>query len=476
MKRIWLLLAVLFVVLGLVSVSWLHRTHARHDIVVAFLPREPDLSAAAPALRARIAEASTQIVHRSHEVTALGELSRLYHANGFLAEAMRCYEGLEQLEPNNPRWPHLHATILAGYGDTEPALALWQRVVKLAPKFPAARLRLADIFLKTNRSKEAAVVYEEVLQQQPNEPYALLGLARIDAEAGRWEKARDRLENLVQDTHYELGYDLIVTVYERLGQQERAQQIRGKMKASGAYRDPPDSFLDDLLQDCFDPYRLSLAAGVADRNGSSTTAIQLLQRAAQYAPNDVSAHFQLGGVYVQHGDLKSAAQLFIQCTTLAPEFADGWIHLSDVYTRQGDTTSANRVVLTGLERCPASPGLHQARARQLRAGKQVDAAAEEFKSSIRLRPNEPEAYLELGKMMIENDRVDEGVEQLKKALEAEPENPTALGILAFHAISTGNEPEARQWLARVKRQPRVPREQAEQLTAAFRQMFGREFD
>lgn len=475
MKKISVIVVAALIALC-VSGLWLRRARALHEIVVAFVPREPDLSAASPALRARIAEATAQIGHRSDEIEALAELSRLYHANGFLTEAVRCYEGLEQLEPTNPRWPHLRATILAGYGDTEPALVLWQRVVKLNPRHTIAQLRMADIFLKTNRQAEAATLYEDVLKRDPNEHYAILGLARIDAEAGRWEKARDRLEDVVNNTRYQLGYDLIVTVYEHLGQADRAAKIRGKWKASGAYRDLPDPSVDQLQEDCFDPYRLSLAAGVADRNGQFDTAVRLLQRASQYAPNDVSAPFQLGGLYDQHGDLKSAAQLFTQCTTLAPDFADGWIHLSDVYTRQGDPTAAGRVVLTGLDRCPDSPGLRLARARQLRAGKQIDAAIDEFKTSIRLRPNEPEAYLDLGAMLIENDRVAEGVEQLKKALDAEPENPTALGILAFHAISTGHEPEARQWLARVKQQPRVPSEQAEQLFAAFRQTFGREFN
>lgn len=70
---------------------------------------------------------------------------------------------------------------------------------------------------------------------------------------------------------------------------------------------------------------------------------------------------------------------------------------------------------------------------------------EEFKNSIRLRPNEPETYLGLGRIEVERDRTTEGIEHLWKPLEAEPENPLALGILAYQAITVANEVKARQW-------------------------------
>ena len=71
----------------------------------------------------------------------------MYHANGFLDEAGRCYQGLQQLDPAEPRWLHLHATILAGYGQIEPALALWKRVRELAPDYLPAQLRSGDSLL-----------------------------------------------------------------------------------------------------------------------------------------------------------------------------------------------------------------------------------------------------------------------------------------------------------------------------------------
>ncbi len=471
-KRFLLLLTCLLVAAA-GGAWWWQQAGSRRAGVMAALPPTPDLSAAPAEMRARIVAAGARARGRFSARKGLAELGRLYQANGFLEEAMRCYAGLEQLAPAEPRWPHLHATLLAGYGEIEPAAQLWRRVVQLAPDYVPAQLRLGDCLLKANRPDEAAAMYAGVLKRSPENSYALLGLARIDLEAGRWDKARERLETVVSRTNYELGYDLIVSLYERIGEGERAAAIRGSAKASGAYRDPPDPWLDELMDLCFDPYSLALAAGLAARTGEPAKAVRLLERAIDLAPADVSSRFQLGVVSAAQGNAAVAREQLERCTVLAPDFADGWAHLSALQARMGEKAAAERTLLAGLSHCPDSPGLHLMRARDLRGRGQIGAAINEYRNSIRLRPNEPDAYVELGNTYIEAGNDSEGIQQMRAALETDPGEPLALSILAFHAITTGGEVEARQWLARVARQPRVPHEQVARLLEAYRQAFGR---
>ena len=267
-----------------------------------------------------------------------------------------------------------------------------------------------------------------------------------------------------------------MSLYERTGQRDRALAIRGAAKASGAYRDPPDPWLDEILDACFDPYRLALAAGLAaGRSGGVATAVRLLERAIELAPDDVSSHFQLGSLAAEQKNYQVARTQLELCTTLAPDFADGWARLSALQVQLGEGTAAERSLSAGLKNCPNSPGLHLMRARNLLRAERTGEAINEFMISIRLRPNEPDAYIELGSTYVGLGRVDEGVEQLRLALEADPANPTALAILAYSAIAAGKEPEARQWLARVALQPRVPHDRVEQLRAAYRQTFGHDW-
>jgi len=466
------LIAVALLVIAAAGMFW---KRAAHDaaIVGPAVPEVPDLSGVSAQLRDRVADADARAHSFWRAGSGLKELSRLYNANGQLAEALRCYETLRNLEPDEARWPHLEASILAGYGQADEATALWKRAVELAPDYLPARIRLGDIQLKSNRPAEAAASYKEVDRRSPGEPHAQLGLARLDLEAGRWEEARKRLEDLVAKTDYTLGYDLIVSLYERLGLQDRAAAIRGSAKASGAYRDPADPWLDDLMVDCYDSYRLALTAGTIARDGRAAEATALLRRAIAIAPDDVSAHFQLGMLAFDQRDFATASEELRLCTAMAPEFADGWAHLSDLQSKQGDVAGADRTLAEGLRECPQSPSLHLMRARRMRDTGRTGEAIVEFETSIRYRPNEADAYIELGTYLLDLGREAEAIRRFRRALEVEPGNPMALGILAFQAITVGDEPEARKLMELVRDQPRVGSSRTESLRDAYRQKFGR---
>lgn len=453
--------------------AWWWQAGGPQRAVAAALPSPPDLAAAPAAMRERLAAAGAKARSRFGATKGLRELSRLYHANGFPGEALTCYRALQQLEPSEPRWFHLAALLTAGYGDLEPALDLWRRTTALDPAYTPAWLRLGEALLKANRPDEARAAYQEVLRREPAEPYALFGLARLDFEAGRWEPALERMEKVVNLTRYTLGYDLIVTLYERLGQTDRATALRATAKASGAYRDPADPWVDALIEDCYEPYRLGIAAGNLARNGDPAGAARLLQRAVEITPEDVSALFQLGTLLIQQGDTAGAIQQLRRCTELAPDFADGWANLSALQASIGESTAAARTLAEGLRNCPDSPGLHLQYARNLQQAGRSGEAITEFQTSIRLRPNEADAYLELGTLLIRQGRAPEGVAVVEQALAAEPGNPMALGVLAFNAIMSGDEAEARRRFAAVRAQPRVPQEQVSRLVDAFRQQFGR---
>ncbi len=444
----------------------------RAAIVAESVPATPDLSHWPAPMRDRVAATERRL--GEDPAGAFAELSRLYHANGFFAEAAQCYTALEQLQPGEARWPHLHALILAGYGDTEPAVPLWQRAVDLAPDYIPARLRLADVFLKRNDFAAAAKLYRAILAETPDEPYAMLGVARCEFEAGRWEKARALLEPLVAKTNYQLGYDLIVTVYERLGMEPQARAIRGRMRESGAYRDPADPWADALADDCYDVYRLSLASGAAQRNGDLPLAVRRIEQALALAPDQATVHFQRANLYLDNKAYSKARQGYEKCTVLKPDFSDGWARLAFVCETVGDRPAAERALAEGLRNCPNSPGLHLQKARWLVRDKRAEDAIPEFRESIRLRPNEADAYLGLATALIGLGRSEEGLAAVDQALVAEPEHPGALGIRAFSAIVAKDELASRRWIQRLQNQPRTSRDDLTRIIGAFRDQFGQE--
>lgn len=470
-KRVLVVAAALGALGAVAGGWWWQGARGMQAAVAESVPGLPDLTGVSPEARAAVRAADARARGLWTAQSGLGELSRVYHANGFLEAAMRCYEALDVMEPREPKWLHRHAIILAGFGEIDPAMALWRRVVELAPDYAPARLRLADTLLKSSRVDEAAAMYEDVLRRHPRNPYAQLGLARIDFEAQRWERARQRLEPLVEQTNYELGYDLIVSLYERLGEHGRAAAIRGMMKASGAYRDPVDPWMDELLEVCFDAYRLSVAAGTMAREAAPKS-VQLLERAIALAPDKVSNYYQLGMLALQMGNTATALEKLEQCTRVDPSFTDGWAQLSALQLQAGQVAASDRTLAEGLRVNPKSPGLHLMLARRLQQAGAIGEAIREFKTSAELRPNEADAYLELGSMLIGLGRSDEGLEQVRLGYKVEPANPLAISVLAFDAIVQGDEREARRWLERVRAQPRVRPDQLQSLLTAYERQFG----
>lgn len=457
----------------IVFVLWI-AWHKRESVLAA-VPLRPALDGWPTELAARIADAETSAGAFWGGVDGLAELSALYHTNGYFTEARRCYAGLAQLDPDDGRWTYRPAMIAAGYGELEVAVDLLAATVRRAPDYVPARLRWGDILLKQDDVAGAAAIFAAVQAQSPDEPYSLLGLARCAIDRGDWMEARRRLETALRVSGNKLGYDLIVPVYEHLGLETLADEARGAAKASGAFRDFSDPWMEELNDRSFDAMQLSVAAGAAKTRGETAAARRWLERALSIAPDNTHLHFQLALLLLDLGDTRAARDQLVRCTELDPKFADGWAYLYGALIALGDEAGARQAFESGLAHCPDSPGLHRMRAKQLVAAGHLAEAIPFFQTSIRLRPTEADAYIELAMALLRLGRSDDAMTEFHRALNAEPEHPFVLMTLAFQAISSRDEPAARQWLGRVQQQPRVPRREVDSLLAAYQQTFGRPF-
>ncbi len=451
-----------------------YRTVARRIMAGQHIPVSPNLTAWPAALTEGVAEAEAKISTLFHAVQGLAELSRLYHANGFYAEAITCYEGLRQIEPANARWPHLQACIVADFGRMDEALPLRQQTIALAPDYLPARLRLADVLLKTNRPGDAAQAYAEVLRRSPGDPYALLGLARCDLAAGNWNKARERLEDAVAKNPDFIGaMSLLVTVSEHQGDRSTAESLKAAI-GRREFSDLPDPWLDELSDVCFDAYRLSVAAAIASSAGNRPAALELLDRAIALSPNAGSYHRQAGQMLLNEHNYAGAKARLEKAVEINPADSDAWLLLVNALRGLEQEPAVINVLLSGLSHCPQSPSLHLEYARWLKSAGRLDEAIAEFRYGYTLRPSEASPLVELASVYFSVNRNTEALAALNLALERQPDHPMALATLTFYAISLHDEAGARQRWEQVRRQTKTPPEVVSGLRQAFLQQFGRE--
>ncbi len=443
----------------------------RREELVNALPHTPDLGSAHTLLQKRVASAEEQVRSGDDPLNAFIELSRLYHANGYLPEAVACYEYLLKRQPEEPRWPHLLAFVLAGYGHLEDALPLWERVGELAPAYVPAKVRRADALLKLNRLDEAETAYEQVLQDETRNPYVHLGLGRIAMARAEFVTARRHLEDAARFSDNRIGADVLVTVYEQLGLDHLALDLRSRAKASGSYSDIPDPWLNDLLDDCYDAYQLVSAGGFAAFAGNADRGIELLERALVYAPDDYMAHFQLADLYSSQGKSVLAREHFRRSREIRPNFADAWLREILILRQGGYDSLAEELFYEALAHNQDSPGMHLEHGILLYRRSDYTGAEKALKKSIQLRPNEPYAYMQLAAVYLRMERLDDGIEQLELALRAEPSYPGALTSLASIYIGIGEQGRAREIMEMIQRQPRIPADEVERLTERYNAAF-----
>ena len=175
------------------AAAWWWRANARGEILHASLPRPPAFAGLSAELVQRLSTSDQLIRRGSGGITALAELGQLYHANGFLPEAVQCYRGLAQLDPVNARWPHRLACIHAGYGQLDAALPLWQRVIRRAPDYLAARIRL---FYR--QVMQALALAQRAVEWHPGHAPCWLVLGLCQQAAGMVGQARQSIDRAAE--------------------------------------------------------------------------------------------------------------------------------------------------------------------------------------------------------------------------------------------------------------------------------------
>ncbi len=476
MNRTRFLLYVFAGTLVFAGVVWaFHRwreTGQKRAVWAAAKPVRPDLAKWPAVFSARLAAAEARLTAPKVDVAALGELSRLYHANGFVTEAEQGYRALLVFDSREPRWPHLLAALLSEYGRLDEALPLLRQTVALAPDYAPARLHLADALVKLNRSDEAAAAYRDLLLVAPKNPYALLGLARLDLGAGRLADARTKLQKAIAiHPKFSGAQSLLATVSDLLGDESVASAARDQAAEAGRFRDAADAWTEELVDYCYDVYRLHVVAAGRTAGRAWREALPPLERALTLAPGNPGTHRQLGKVFLALNELPRAREQLEKAVALDPGNPAAYIDLVGVYRATSDVPAALRSLESGLTLCPEDAGLHYEYALALLARRQLADAVPHLETARRLSPEKPFAARDLISTYFRLNREPDAARVLDEELVKHPEFSAFLVMAARYRIMKHQPDEAAALLVKARAAGSFPGDIAG-LTEDFRRTFG----
>ena len=155
-------------------------------------------------------------------------------------------------------------------------------------------------------------------------------------------------------------------------------------------------------------------------------ALPYLDKAVDLAPNNASYRNNRGVAYMELGKYKEAGADFdaAEQSVNPDDRVAATVNRGRLYQRQGQYAAAEAAFSTALARDPQSFGAMFGRAAARESSGDLEGAAEDYLSAIKLNPQSAEANLRLGLCLVTLHKPDLGRRYLQRAVDLDPTGDT----------------------------------------------------
>lgn len=393
---------------------------------------------------------------------------------GDLAGAKTTLVEAIRFHPEDDRLHRQLGEVYLALGNLDGALSCFEKVVELRPDCARMRNQLGRIYLKKNYDQESIQEYREAVSLHPLEPAYRedLGMAyyvsgKLPEAAAELHKAT-RLDGKNSDYFKALGF-----IYDEMGRAD----------------DAVDHFKYALHLDPNDSRTLASLAKARVNQGLANGAVDLYRKAIQLEPTLTLLHLHLARALAAAGRSQEAAQSFRDFAATVGEHGDAqmlssvFLEMGESLFQTGDAGQAAEVfqaalshpesqaqARVGLAKISLSRSDHKAAANHLQRALELEPrnglvwqtwsilAAEEgdwaeainrMEEALRLRADDPELWIQLGRCYRKGGRPDEADHTFAKAYERFPEHQARfLWLRGRLAIRRGDWTRAYEFLSR----------------------------
>lgn len=426
-RRPFLAVAILFLVaVGGAAICWAWSRHAAVPALPVINTQGVD-----PAVQRAVEAARAAVLRNPDSAEAWGKLGMILQSHGLPVEASNaCFAQAERLDPRQPRWPYLQASLLLTT-DPEAALVKLQRTVALCDCEPdAPRLLLGEKLLDQGKLPEAAQQFERALQQHPDNARAYLGLGRIAYERGELSESIPHVNRCTGDVHTrKAAHILLAQIYERCNNKPAAEQelaLAAKLPNDTPW---PDPYQDDVVR-----LRVGQRAilEVADRllhQNQYSQALSLLKRTVHDYPNSAWAWEMTGRAYLGLNDLPAAEQALRKTIGLGPNMAEAQFHLGVALILQKKFPEAGQCFRKAAELKPGYALAYYNLGHSLKEQGDESGAVAAFRTAIGCKPDYSAAHYNLAALLVKKGQRDEAIIHLRHAVEFDTSNEAAKKLL-----------------------------------------------
>jgi tetratricopeptide (TPR) repeat protein len=298
------------------------------------------------------------------------------------------------------------------------------KAIELDPKLEPAYLLLTQLYVESNRQKEAIARLKTFVETNNDVP-ALMQLATLQMQEKDFDAARATYEKLLSIApNFSLALNNLAGLYsERPGQLDKAYDLANKAREVS----PKEPHIADTL------------GWILFKKGEYGNALQLLQESSGQLPDLPEIQFHLGMAYYmvgEEGPARLALQKAADASADFPGKDEARERLALLAIQVGAVNAGARTELENyLRKWPNDPAALARLAELQQQEGALDQAVKTYEKLISDDPHYVPATRQLAllysKLSIDSDKVYELVTQARQAYPDDPGIAKTLGILSY---------------------------------------------
>uniref|UniRef100_A0A8C7G8U4 dolichyl-phosphate-mannose--protein mannosyltransferase n=1 Tax=Oncorhynchus kisutch TaxID=8019 RepID=A0A8C7G8U4_ONCKI len=274
--------------------------------------------------------------------------------------------------------------LLKSQGKKEEAEALLRDSIRFGPHFADAYSSLASLYAEQKRFAEANEVYLQGIESCPDSSdlHNNYGVFLVDTGEGALAAAHYQHAVRLKPTHYVAMVNL------------------GRLLRSSNENKEAESWYKKALQVTRKVDILTPLGALYYNTGRYEEALQVYREAATLQPDSTDIWLALAQVLAMAGRSKEAEKMTLGIISKQGSCIECYRLLSAIYSKRGNYTEALDALDKALLQNPIDMSvraeLHFSKGNQLREMNQLDRAFESYKLVVELKPDQSQAWMNMG--------------------------------------------------------------------------------
>jgi cellulose synthase operon protein C len=369
-----------------------------------------------------LAELNSQTTGSAASWWTLRGLSRLYSATGNPAKALTTIQQASEAAPWHRGLMGEYGELLIGAGKIPEAVAVRDKLAKVAPNYFWTHYLNAIILAREGKSEASHAAALRVLSVSPDHRQAAMLAASAELNKGDVLMADSRLRKTLALDPYSLpALQLAATAQLKLGKgAEAAETIRRGLSVA-----PDDARL------------LSLKADTELKRGATKEAIATLDQLIAKHPADAPSLLRLSELNARQGNKPAAALLLDRATEAGKDNPAVRDQVIAIALRMGDVAKVRALADHALKTRPQDPQSHLTLAAALAAQKDPNGSWRATLAALDLKPDFNPALMALAGAANTPERRVELLGRYEKAVAAK--GATGQTYLAYASLLRSDE-------------------------------------